>query len=118
MRITKIYWKRFSRPVALITGLFLGVLFTSGYLLHDLVQQKKAYAAEQNKQVQQSTSPLSGSRITGYSKLGDWENYRVLTSDLQQLTSDDIKARGYRLQPVAACHLIITKGPFREDLRC
>ncbi|MBE0507547.1 MAG: assembly protein [Marinospirillum sp.] len=118
MRITKIYWKRFSRPMALITGFFLGVLFTSGYLLQDLVQQKKAYAAEQHQQVQQSTSPLSGSRITGYSKLGDWENYRLLTPDLQHLSSDDIKARGYRLQPVAACHLIITKGTFREDVRC
>lgn len=118
MRMTKIYWKRFSRPVLFAAGIAFGFLATSGYLLHDLVQDKKARAASQVVEQPAGPSPLAGARITGYSKLGDWENYRILTGDLQPLTSEDLRTRGYRLQGISACQLIITRGNQREDLRC
>lgn len=121
MKLTRIYWKRFSRPVVFTAGLLLGVLFTAGYLLHDLVQQKK----EQQQQALQQTAPadspassLQDARIIGYSRLGDWENHRLLTRDFKPLTTDALKALGYQIQPVNACQVIITRGSEREDLRC
>lgn len=120
MKMTKIYWKRFNRPVLTLFGFILGAVFTSGYLLTDLVQQKKAIASqtpvESNQQV--NSNPINGARITAYSKLGNFENYRIMTNDLQQLTSDELKSQGYQLKPISACHLIISKGRLNEEVRC
>lgn len=120
MKMTRIYWKRFNRPVLTFFGFILGAVFTSGYLLTDLVQQKKAIASqapvESNQQV--SSNPINGARITAYSKLGNFENYRIMTNDLQQLTSDELKSQGYQLKPISACHLIISKGRLNEEVRC
>lgn len=120
MRMTKIYWKRFNRPLLTLAGFALGILFTGGYLLNDLVQQKKAIAQELPQQIQTAETPRSykDSRIIGYSKLGTFENYRILTADLFHLTSDDLKSQGYQLKSISACHLIISKGRINEEIRC
>ncbi|MFK7160849.1 zonular occludens toxin domain-containing protein [Marinospirillum sp. MEB164] len=126
MRMTKIYLKRFNRPLIAALAFILGIVFTSSYLLYDLVEQKKAYAAE--RQIEPSSSQFSlpesslamfnGARITGYSQLGSWQSYRILTSDLQHISSDEVEALGYQLEKKSACHLIISRGAHHEEVRC
>lgn len=119
MKMTKIYWKRFSRPLVFILGLTLGFITTTGFILNDLVQQKKQTQAASTAKENKPTEPaFNGSRIIGYSKLGTFENYRILTAELEQLTTQQLADKGYQLKSVSACHLILSRGNKNEEIRC
>ena len=125
MRMTKIYWKRFNRPFLLFSGVIIGFILSITYVLNDLVTEKKQTSAVtakispddfQNDQL--LLSRFTGSRITGYSKLGDFENYRIMTPDLKLYTSVEIVSQGLQLEPIDSCQLIIKKGNASEKVSC
>lgn len=130
MRLTKIYLKRFNRPLLILAGFVLGAVLTGGFLLADLVKQKKALDEEQQK-LKYVAKPiiepkpevitylnLSGSKIVSYTKLGSTENYTILTTDRKQLTLTDFKNEGYEVKSLSPCRLKVSKGTQNEEINC
>lgn len=132
MRLTKIYLKRFNRPLLIVAGFVLGAVLTGGFLLSDLVQQKKSLAlAEQQAKATIIQKPvvqpkpevisylnLTGSKIVSYTKLGISQNYTIMTADRKQLTLTDIKNNGYEVQLMSPCRISVTKGTKNEEITC
>lgn len=123
MRMTKIYWKRFNRPFLLFSGIVIGFMLSISYVLNDLINDRKEtlpsyVSVNDSQQDKLLTSRFAGSRITGYSKLGDFENYRIMTPDLKIYTSAEIVSQGLHLQPIDSCQLIIKKGNSSEKVSC
>ncbi|QPL46604.1 assembly protein [Halomonas sp. A40-4] len=113
MKMTHIYWKRFNRPVLSLASFALGAFLTVSVLVADRV----------NARSQDDTPPpelpdLSNTRIASFTQLGDQITYRLIDSDQQSLTTDDLARQGFRIVPVSACLVRVENGVSHAEIRC
>ncbi|GAB2782146.1 hypothetical protein GCM10027040_05240 [Halomonas shantousis] len=116
MRMTRIVWKRFNRPLVGLASFLLGIFLTVSVLVVDEVNARSTEPA--SPQPQQDLSAFTHYHITGYARLGDAITYRLLDRDNRPLTSDDLERQGFRLVPMGACQLRLEQGTDHVDLTC
>lgn len=112
MKMTRIYWKRFNRPVLSLASFGLGVFLTVSVLVADRVNARTP-----------SIAPLelpdfSTTRIASFSQLGDHTLYRLIDSDRKTLTTDDLSSQGFAIVPMSACLVRVENGVTHEEIRC
>ena len=148
MRITKIHWKRFKSPVALATGLLLGIcvgfLYNAHHIQHEIVRYELKYRAQQEqksdkkavdkKTVQGATALESAPQEVGKNKLSEFidklritgsaqfNNLRVYTFSTDQkdlyLSSADIAGMGFAINPVSDCLAELSINETKAMVRC
>ncbi|MCK0713367.1 zonular occludens toxin domain-containing protein [Chromohalobacter sarecensis] len=117
MRMTRIYWKRFNRPLLALVGLLLGIILTTSVLVVDQVNARSD-ATPKSDAAPVDLSRFTEYRITGYARLGGHIAYRLTDSDNQPHTTDDIERQGVSVVPVAACHLRLEQGAQHVEIGC
>ena len=115
MRMTRIYWRRFSRPLVAGVAFACGIFATTSVLLVDAVDSAQASAQVEPPP---DLSALPGLRITGYSRLGDYVSYQLADDTGASYTTRDLEALGHRVVPRDACRLILNPGDHHESIRC
>ncbi|WP_136066430.1 zonular occludens toxin domain-containing protein [Modicisalibacter radicis] len=117
MKITRIYWKRFNRPLLAMAGFVLGIVLTTSILVVDEVNARSP-ATQETALPKQDLGAFADYRITSYARLGDTTTYRLLDGDNRPTTSDDLERQGLHLVPMGACLLRLEQGTDHVDLRC
>jgi len=139
MRMTKIMWRRFSRPVVLAAGIAAGAVLTAGYAAADWLRAADAHreavahleqrqpepvaqlapAAVDDAGEPDSLDILKGRRIVAWIGNGAKTVY-VLgvpgSSDL--LTSRDLAESGYSVYAMSRCQLRVRKGQTVQVITC
>ena len=116
MKMTRIYWKRFNRPLLSFASFGLGCLLTVSVLVADRVN---ARAQDQPPPAAPLELPnLSTTRIASFSQFGDHTNYRLIDSDRNTSTTDDLARQGFAIVPVNACLVRVENGVTHEEIRC
>lgn len=115
MKMTRIYWKRFNRPILSLASFALGAFLTVSVLVADRVNARSQDATP--------TPPpelpdLSTTRIASYSQLGEHFNYRLIDSDRQTLTTDELAQQGLAIVPVSPCLVRVENGVQHAEIRC
>ena len=124
MRLTKIHWKRFKSPVALMTGVLAGMclmLFANARQVETKIQSSiPSQKIDKNFSVKSSAASSSASsqpsaqtkiaelfehmRIIGSYKINNAINYTFSTGHGDQYyTSVDFKEMGYDVKPLGEC---------------
>jgi len=117
MTLTRIYWKRFNRPLLALVGFALGIVLTTSVLLVDQVDAR-ADNTPTPAAAPVDLTRFADYRITGYARLGDTTTYRLRDGDNRPATSDDLARQGLRLVPVDACHLRLEQGADHVQITC
>lgn len=117
MRMTRIYWKRFNRPVVGLASFLLGIFLTVSVLVVDRVNAR-APAITTPPPVPLDLSRFDDARITGFAQLHHTITYRLMDGDNRPLTSDDLERQGFHLVPMGACHLRLEHGAQHVDITC
>ncbi|HBN61377.1 zonular occludens toxin domain-containing protein [Vreelandella aquamarina] len=115
MKMTRIYWKRFNRPFLSLASFGLGAFLTVSVLVADRVN---ARAQEQPTATPQQLPDLSTTRIASFSQFGDRTTYRLIDSNRNTSTTDDLSRQGFAIVPVNACLVRIENGVTHEEVRC
>ncbi|OLO02609.1 assembly protein, partial [Salinicola socius] len=122
MRLTRIYWKRFNRPLMAVAAFVLGIVLTTSVLVIDQVDARNSTAdTEATPDTPAPTVDLTAyrrARITGYAQLGDLTTYRLLDGDNRPTTSHDLERQGLTVVPMGACHLRLASGAQHADIGC
>lgn len=118
MRMTRILWKRFNRPLLACASFLLGIALTTSLLVVDQVNARASDTPKTTAAPRLDLAPFADYRITGYARLGDAITYRLLDGDNRPTTSDDLTRKGLRLVPVDACHLRLEQGTDHVEIRC
>ncbi|MDR5875509.1 zonular occludens toxin domain-containing protein [Vreelandella gomseomensis] len=113
MKMTRIYWKRFNRPFLSLASFALGVFLTVSVLVADRVD-----ARSQDDTPPPALPDLSNTRIASFTQLGEQITYRLIDSDQQSLTTDDLARQGFRIVPVSACLVRVENGVSHAEIRC
>lgn len=121
MRLTRIYWKRWRSPVAMATGVLLGVSAAVLFFGKQKVDLLKPPAFEMQKltaeaetglpldaYTQQIRDAVAGLSIAGYRQINGQRVYELAAMsdpDLKtKLTSHDLAGMGVIIKPRGACH--------------
>jgi len=115
MKMTRIYWKRFNRPFLTLASFALGCTLTLSVLVADRVN---ARTQEPPTPVTQELPDLSTTRIASFSQFGDRTTYRLIDSNRNTSTTDDLARQGFAIVPVNACLVRIENGVTHEEVRC
>ncbi len=115
MKMTRIYWKRFNRPFLTLASFALGCTLTLSVLVADRVN---ARTQEPPTPVTQELPDLSTTRIASFSQFGDRTTYRLIDSNRNTSTTDDLARQASPSSPVNACLVRIENGVTHEDVRC
>lgn len=115
MKMTRIYWKRFNRPFLTLASFALGCTLTLSVLVADRVN---ARTQEPPTPVTQELPDLSTTRIASFSQFGDRTTYRLIDSNHNTSTTDDLARQGFAIVPVNACLVRIENGVTHEEVRC
>ncbi|WP_404464038.1 assembly protein [Vreelandella aquamarina] len=114
MKITRIYWKRFNRPFLSLASFALGCVLTLSVLVADRVNARNQETAIPTQEL----PDLSNTRIASFSQFGDRTTYRLIDSNRNTSTTDDLARQGFAIVPVNACLVRIENGVTHEELRC
>ena len=114
MKMTRIYWKRFNRPFLSLASFALGCFITLSVLVADRVNAR----AQEQPTPTQELPDLSTTRIASFSQFGDRTTYRLIDSDRNTSTTDDLARQGFAIVPVNACLVRIENGVTHEEVRC
>ena len=117
MKMTRIYWKRFNRPLLAVGAFGLGIFLTVSVLVVDRVNAQSP-ATQDTDSTAPDLSTYAHHRITGYSRLGDAVLYHLTDGDDRPSTSADLEQQGIEIDPVSACHLRLQRGNDHADIRC
>ncbi|MGE6606798.1 zonular occludens toxin domain-containing protein [Halomonas sp. NPDC076908] len=115
MKMTRIYWKRFNRPFLSLASFALGCFITLSVLVADRVN---ARSPDDIPVAPLELPDLSTARIASFSQFGDHTTYRLIDSDRQSLTTDDLARQGFAIVPVNACLVRIENGVTHAEIRC
>jgi hypothetical protein len=148
MRLTKIYWKRFSSPVAMATGLLLGVTFAMLFKAHEIEQRIVRYELQKHQSEAKSSqansvnaSSKSNSSVPGESTVnpeaakisqflaslhitGSATINRALSYTFNGATTDsyyssrDLVAMGFTVTPLGDCSARIALNSVESTVRC
>ena len=114
MKMTRIYWKRFNRPFLSLASFALGCVLTLSVLVADRVNARNQETATPTQEL----PDLSTTRIASFSQFGDRTTYRLIDSNRNTSTTDDLARQGFTIVPVNACLVRIENGVTHEELRC
>ncbi|XKE46022.1 assembly protein [Halomonas organivorans] len=115
MRMTRIYWKRFNRPVLSVASFLLGIFLTVSVLVVDRVDARAP--ATPDTPSGPDLTEFAGLRIDSFARLGNSIVYRLTDGD-RSLTNADLEAQGLRVVPVDTCRLRLHRGPDYVEIRC
>lgn len=144
MRLTKIHWKRFKSPLALATGLMLGLCVGVLYSAHNIEQKIVRYelmkrADREQKKPEPSKASSSSSqpsnteptpeskisafvaklRIIGTASFNDAKIYTFSTGEKDKyLTSTDIAGMGFAVKPLSDCMVELSLDTNKSLVRC
>lgn len=132
MKLTKIYWKRFNRPLLAVLAFALGFVFSSGFLLYEVVEEKRLLAEERQALIIENNKKkeiikiepkpevidFNNSKIVSYSKLGSIENYVIMLKDRSKITTIDLLNKGYSLNSLTPCHIRLKKDNLTNEITC
>lgn len=138
MRMTRIVWRRFSRPTALAAGVALGVLVVGGVAVADLKRSSLEHRAAAKvwqdavdavpvgstaaaqpvpavlavpDALGMVTGVLAGRRIVGYVQQGARYSYLLgVPGSGDMVTSDDLRAAGYSVSSGGPCRVTVRRG--------
>jgi len=117
MRITKIYWKRFSSPLAFVVGSLLSAALTFGSIVG--FESKPDIKPEPKPVISNLKDSIAGYFISGYSHYpGKVPVYRVLDSEGLLVDLDALKSQGFRFSPYGKCELRVNFGDMNETITC
>ncbi|WFQ80610.1 zonular occludens toxin domain-containing protein [Xenorhabdus sp. SF857] len=112
MRLTKIYFKRFSRIAVFIIGFLMSVIFN--FISQDnSVGNIPALEVKENKKF-----PLDKFKITSSSRYGVEINMIFSDAKGNEITSKELVQNGYDIEFMDACHVVILKGTQNEKIGC
>lgn len=118
MRITKIYWRRFNRPLLASVALLVGVLATIA-ATGTVNTVKIDHAPLADTIGNDPFTGLYGSHIVGYFQFGQDFNYEILTTDQNRIPSDKLILQGFELKPNGRCSLFLNHGEnHRAEITC
>lgn len=112
MRMTRIYWKRFNRPLVGIAGLVLGSVLSLQLFAGDPVESSPGPDRESV-----DLSPYENYWIVGYSRLGDAITYR-LDDGKKTTNTDELRRQGLKITPVDNCRVRLSQGESYAMLTC
>jgi len=115
MKMTRIYWKRFNRPLLAFAGFALGIVLTTYVLVADRVS---ADAVASSSLPSVDLEPYAAYRIVGYSRLGDSISYRIVDGNGDDVPAARLSALGITVRPGDACHLTLVSGGSYAPLTC
>ena len=95
MRITKIYWKKFSSPASFVTGCLVTSLFCMFFIMKDSIKEPPPQITSTDLY-----DIYKDYKIKSYTKLMGSESYTFTIKDGSIVTSDDLKAKGILVQPL------------------
>ncbi len=117
MRLTKIYWRRFSRPVVFIAGILVAV--AASIYVRPLELKKVESSNVQVKEVIDLKAYFEGYKITSFSNFPNQPVKFTLTSkDKSHIYSEKLTALGLEFNALSRCHIQITQGAKNETLTC
>lgn len=112
MRLTRIYFKRYSRIITGLIGLSIGAAsafsldyFSNGLLRSEIESFNKSVTSSLPEKT--FAYDFSDSRIVQYSALGNEYSYLITLSDGNSVSSSDLESEGYLLFPINRCSLSI-----------
>ena len=116
MRITKIYWKRFSSPLAFATGSLASALLT----FHVFVGFGNPETVTDQEEVPVTLSAaLSGAYISSYRHYPNSSPmYKILNQDGEEIDLNNLRQQGVYMIPENKCRLTMTMGEQRETVTC
>jgi hypothetical protein len=107
MRITKILWRKWSRPGVFVLGVSLSLLGAFALFLYQYQPVQAATVVENIEMIER----LQGGQIVGYSKLpGKIPAYRIRYGEGKIITSKELYRAGYTFHDLGANSLTIVKG--------
>ncbi len=116
MRITKIYFKKYSKILMFTVGALLSysyALFTAP----EIAQQE--ITTVDNTDENKLKDLLSGYKITSYSNFPNQPvKFTLNNKQGEQLYSDDLNSMGFDFDVKSRCHIIIKQGENNESLYC
>ncbi|MBT2771157.1 assembly protein [Halomonas sp. ISL-60] len=116
MKMTHIYWKRFNRPLLSLASFVLGCFITLSVLVADRVNARSQ--DDTPPAAPQELPDFSTTRIASFSQFGEHTTYRLIDSNHQSLTTDDLARQGFGIVPVSACLVRIENGVSHAEIRC
>lgn len=121
MRLTKIHWRRFSRPFMLIFGFILGLFLMGSYDLFSISHLKSRVNKIQqasHKVDSKSKFDLTGAVITSYSRFSDNFEYIIKLPNETIISSTKLLNNNYTLISGGPCSLTVDSGDSYEIINC
>lgn len=116
MRITKIYFRQYSRPAAFVFGAILSFVLTQAVTPSAPEQQTQIAQTEASQPIE--TLDLSGFKITSYMQAPNRPIYFEIDKDGHRLNSEQLAALGYNFKSFSRCHINIIQGDSYEKVFC
>jgi len=137
MRMTRIMWRRFSRPLFLAGGIAAGAVLTAGYAAADWLRAADAHREAVAQLEQREAEPaaqlvpaaveveadsldiLKGRRIVAWIGNGERSVYVLGAPGVPDLlTSQDLVDSGYSVYAMSRCQLRVRKGKDVQVITC
>ncbi|EGC1287230.1 assembly protein [Salmonella enterica] len=114
MRLTKIYFKRLSRPIAFFVG--VGLCFAYSWIT------SPATVTAADEVIQENKAPVydfDTAKISSFSRLGNDFSIALVNKSGESTDSKDLLKEGYNLRVIDDCHIKITRGKNESfDIGC
>ncbi|EBD5994277.1 assembly protein [Salmonella enterica] len=114
MRLTKVYFKRLSRPIAFFVGVGLCFAYTwitspaTDTAADDVIQVSNAPAYD-----------FDTAKINSFSRLGNDFSIVLVNKSGESIDSEDLLKKGYNMKITDECHIKITRGKNESfDIGC
>lgn len=125
MRITKIHWKKWSRPFLFVLGLLTPMLGYAAYYKYTEVQENAIGSNELNtkksksaEEIAQLSEKVKKAHIISYAHYPDSVPTYSLSVDNKTLNSLDLIKAGFAYKPVTPCKLILKVGKNEQIITC
>jgi len=126
MRLTKIYWKKWSKPFLFTVGLLMPMLSYAAYFQYNEVQQNAISKSGKNdgktikteKENDLFREKLKKGFIVSYANYPDSVPVYSIKVDGKTINSIDLIKAGYAYRPVSNCKIIIKVGKNEQTITC
>lgn len=113
MKLTKIYFKKYSRLLCFAAGVFM--VFTYSFLTE---KEKGGSVAYPPVKQEKPAVDLTDLKITSSYRLGSTANYDFTNAKKEKITSDSLIKAGFNLVYIDSCTVDLIKGGKHEKVTC
>ncbi|MQL47275.1 assembly protein [Photorhabdus khanii] len=113
MKLTKIYFKKYSRILCFTAGVFMAFAYSF------LTEKEKALPVAYQPVKQEAHSvDLTDLKITSSYRLGSTANYDFTNAKKEKITSDALIKAGFNIVYIDSCTVDLIKGGKHEKVTC